>query len=318
MAEDFFGNLSKTLKKTVDTVGKKTDEFVEIQKIRTRQHALEDQIEKNYQDIGQIIYNRYLNGEAFDENLAGICKDITDLEKEIADCREDVANKRGRIVCPACGASVPKDAAFCMRCGAAMPEKEEEPEDAEFVHVEPEEKAEETEAAAPEEEPEEENSAQFDLNDTMIWTLLPGAVFLADGCLKKKAEEELKENEQIPVCKGHIVLRKCHNRGVAGGGFADSTKKVEILTFFLLSGLWARLGALAGRRKCKAKKLGLALTIGGGMSNWYDRHKRGYVTDYVSFRFGPEKFRRLVFNVSDFCIFFGIALLTAISCRESR
>ena len=93
MAEDFFGNLSKTLKKTVDTVGKKTDEFVEIQKIRTRQHALEDQIEKNYQDIGQIIYNRYLNGEAFDENLAGICKDITDLEKEIADCREDVANK---------------------------------------------------------------------------------------------------------------------------------------------------------------------------------------------------------------------------------
>ena len=36
----------------------------------------------------------------------------------------------------------------------------------------------------------------------MIWTLLPGAVFLADGCLKKKAEEELKENEQIPVCKG--------------------------------------------------------------------------------------------------------------------
>ena len=41
------------------------------------------------------------------------------------------------------------------------------------------------------------------------------AVFLADGCLKKKAEDELKENEQIPVCKGHIVLRKCHNRGVA-------------------------------------------------------------------------------------------------------
>ena len=32
------------------------------------------------------------------------------------------------------GASVPKDAAFCMRCGAAMPEKEDEPEDAEFVH----------------------------------------------------------------------------------------------------------------------------------------------------------------------------------------
>lgn len=72
----------------MDTVGKKTDEFVEIQKIRTRQHALEDQIEKNYQDIGQIIYNRYLNGEAFDENLAGFCKDITDLEKRLQTARK--------------------------------------------------------------------------------------------------------------------------------------------------------------------------------------------------------------------------------------
>lgn len=162
MAEDFFGSLSKTLKKTVDTVGKKTDEFVEIQKIRTRQHALEDQIEKDYQDIGQIIYNRYLNGEAFDENLAGICKDIADLEKEIAGCKDEVANKRGRVVCPACGADVPKDAAFCMRCGAAMPVKEDEPEDAEFVHVDPEEEGEEevseeekTAEEALDEEPEE-------------------------------------------------------------------------------------------------------------------------------------------------------------------
>ena len=100
----------------------------------------------------------------------------------------------------------------------------------------------------------------------MIWTLLPGAVFLADGCLKKKAEEELKENEQIPVCKGHIVLRKCHNRGVAGGGFADSTKKVEILTFFLLSGLWARLGALAGRRRSLGLRLRLAAACRTGMT----------------------------------------------------
>ena len=64
MAEDFFGNLSKTLKKTVDTVGKKTDEFVEIQKIRTRQHALEDQIEKNYQKRLQTAGKMWQTREA--------------------------------------------------------------------------------------------------------------------------------------------------------------------------------------------------------------------------------------------------------------
>lgn len=95
----------------------------------------------------------------------------------------------------------------------------------------------------------------------MIWTLLPGAVFLADGCLKKKAEEELKENEQIPVCKGHIVLRKCHNRGVAGGGFADSTKKVEILTFFLLSGLWHVSERWRADVSVRRRSLGLRLRL---------------------------------------------------------
>ena len=125
MAEDFFGNLSKTLKKTVESVGKKTDEFVEIQKIRSRQHSLEDQLEKNYQDIGQIIYSRFQNGEAMDENLAGLCKDISELEKEIAFCKDEVAGKKGQNICPVCGAGVPKDAAFCMRCGTPMPAAEE-------------------------------------------------------------------------------------------------------------------------------------------------------------------------------------------------
>lgn len=148
----------------------------------------------------------------------------------------------------------------------------------------------------------------------MIWELLPGMIFLTDKKLKEKAEKELKENEQIPVCKGKIVLRKCHNRGVAGGSFSGSTKKVEILTFFLLSGLCSRLGYLAGKRKCRIEKLGLSLAIGGGISNWYDRRKKGYVTDYLSFRFGPKWFRRLVFNLSDFCIFAGLALATAVSC----
>ncbi|MCI5648113.1 MAG: hypothetical protein MR332_01560 [Fusicatenibacter sp.] len=163
MAEDFFGSLGKTLKKTVGSVGKRTDEFVEIQKIRSRQHSLEDQEEKNYQDIGQIIYNRFLNGEAFDETVAGLCRDIIQLEKDIAACRDEVANRKGQNICPACGACVPKKAAFCMRCGAPIPVKEE-PQEAEFADadVSEEESAEEatTEEASEEEAPAEETPAE--------------------------------------------------------------------------------------------------------------------------------------------------------------
>ena len=118
MSDDFLKNISKTFRETMGTVGKKTDEFVEIQKIRSRQGQLESRIENNYQEIGRKIYCRYRNGEAFDEQLAEICREIMHMEKEIDMCKEQVAEKKGQMLCPSCGAGVPKEASFCMYCGA--------------------------------------------------------------------------------------------------------------------------------------------------------------------------------------------------------
>jgi len=51
--------------------------------------------------------------------------------------------------------------------------------------------------------------------------------------------------------------------------------------------------------------LGLSLLLGGGGSNLYDRITKGYVVDYFSFRTPWRWLNRIVFNISDFCIFFG-------------
>ncbi len=136
MSDDFLKNISKTFRETMGTVGKKTDEFVEIQKIRNRQGQLESRIENNYQEIGRKIYWRFRNGEAFDEQLAELCREIMRMEKEVEACKEQVAEKKGQTICPSCGAGVPKEASFCMYCGAPLPErKEEKTEDADFTEV---------------------------------------------------------------------------------------------------------------------------------------------------------------------------------------
>lgn len=136
MSDDFLKNISKTFRETMGTVGKKTDEFVEIQKIRNRQGQLESRIENNYQEIGRKIYCRFRNGEAFDEQLAELCREIMRMEKEVEACKEQVAEKKGQTICPSCGAGVPKEASFCMYCGAPLPErKEEKTEDADFTEV---------------------------------------------------------------------------------------------------------------------------------------------------------------------------------------
>lgn len=57
-------------------------------------------------------------------------------------------------------------------------------------------------------------------------------------------------------------------------------------------------------------KAGLALLLGGAYSNTYDRLTRNYVVDYVSFPVKNKRVRRIVFNISDFCIIIGALLMT--------
>ncbi len=53
------------------------------------------------------------------------------------------------------------------------------------------------------------------------------------------------------------------------------------------------------------EKTGVALLLGGGLNNLYDRYTKGHVVDYFHLNFGPKWLRAIVFNISDFCIFIG-------------
>ena len=58
--------------------------------------------------------------------------------------------------------------------------------------------------------------------------------------------------------------------------------------------------------------------LGGAFSNTYDRLKRKYVVDYVSFPVKNEKIRNVVFNISDFCIMIGALLMVLGSDDKHR
>ena len=49
----------------------------------------------------------------------------------------------------------------------------------------------------------------------------------------------------------------------------------------------------------KLSRAGLAMILGGGMSNYTDRRNKGYVTDYVSLNVKNKELRKIVFNLSD-------------------
>lgn len=144
---------------------------------------------------------------------------------------------------------------------------------------------------------------------TVFCAILVAGIFILDLLVKNRIEKTMEEGEEKPLCEGKLLLRKYHNRGA----FLDLGEKKRGLVAMLSLGLTLFMTVVFlttfSFRGSAVLKAGLALLLGGAYSNTYDRLARKYVVDYVSFPVKNKRLRRIVFNLSDFCIMIGAVLL---------
>lgn len=140
-------------------------------------------------------------------------------------------------------------------------------------------------------------------------------IFLGDLTIKNHVEKYIQaageKQQEKEILGGRLLLRRHHNRGAMlnlGEKKRPLVAAVSVVLTVLLTIVF--LFSL-GRRGNNLLRAGLSLLLGGSFSNTYDRLKRKYVVDYFSFPVKWEPLRRIVFNLSDFCIMIG-ALLTAL------
>lgn len=142
----------------------------------------------------------------------------------------------------------------------------------------------------------------------MIYLLITAGVFLLDYFFKAYMDKNYIRKEKHPRLNGKIILEKYYNDGAA----LNFLQKRPFLLRFIHTTVLLTVGVIyylsLRRSGHPIGKTGLALLLGGGASNLFDRYTKGHVVDYFHINIGPKCLRRIVFNISDFCIFIGTLL----------
>ena len=113
-------SLGKTISEKAEVVSKKTEEAVEVQKIKSQIRVMERNNERDFQDIGKIIYDQFKKGKVVDSEFVELCEAIEDREASIDEYKKQVAEIKGLDVCPNCKEHVEPSVVFCPKCGVKI------------------------------------------------------------------------------------------------------------------------------------------------------------------------------------------------------
>ncbi|NLJ91326.1 MAG: signal peptidase II [Clostridiales bacterium] len=139
----------------------------------------------------------------------------------------------------------------------------------------------------------------------MFFILLAISIFILEVKIKNYIEENKDMHAKEEILGGNIILNRYHNKGAMLNIFENKPSFIKALSCVLLGLLVLVFAIILPKDKKTWVKLALSLILGGAASNTYDRIKRGYVVDYFSFKF----LKKIIFNISDICIFIGSAIL---------
>lgn len=185
MGKTFLDDLGETITRTTKDLSKKAGKIYEAQKLQSRISGEERMIEKIKGDIGSLIYSRYKENTELDDELLVLCEEIDQHLAAIRGYKDEMADLKGRKICPSCGKSVDRDAAFCSYCGTACPNPE--PVKEEPAAEEPCTECEGESAAAPETEAcTEESAAAPETEVCTEGSTCPGT----DSCTEAPSSDE--------------------------------------------------------------------------------------------------------------------------------
>lgn len=116
----FFDDALNKAKETIDVVGQKTGEAVNVQKLRFEIAAVENKREKDLRELGRLCFAKYKNSDNVPADIADIVAAIKEKSVRIGALKTEIAKVQDRKMCPECGAVIDIDSNFCRSCGTKV------------------------------------------------------------------------------------------------------------------------------------------------------------------------------------------------------
>ena len=94
---DFFSVLGKKISDVAEDLEKKTEDTLEVQKIKSNIRSLKRANERDFMDIGKMVYEKIHDGEISDIDYVTLCEAIEKREEEIERQEEEVKKIKGTL-----------------------------------------------------------------------------------------------------------------------------------------------------------------------------------------------------------------------------
>ena len=80
---DFFEELGKKISDVASDIGKMTEDTIEIQKLKSNIRGLQRANERDFIDIGRMVYEKFKDSEISDLDYVAMCEAIEKRDKEM-------------------------------------------------------------------------------------------------------------------------------------------------------------------------------------------------------------------------------------------
>ena len=127
-----FKEFGKKMGQAAKNTAKKSEELIEIQKVKGKIKDHENSINGFIRKIGEVALEKFENGEKTFDEAEELCRQIEEARAAIKDLETEILELRHIRVCPSCGAENEDEVAFCPKCGfkyEPKPEPTPEPEE---------------------------------------------------------------------------------------------------------------------------------------------------------------------------------------------